>query len=76
MPDPDLLNSSTEGEVDNTELLIDEIHVRPALWDIRHADYKNRVIRPQLWQEVTKEAGRYCMYTFSISFYNILYYRF
>ncbi|XP_013110034.2 uncharacterized protein LOC106088871 [Stomoxys calcitrans] len=36
----------------DVQRLIDEVRVRPGLWDMQHPDNKSRTIIPKLWQEV------------------------
>lgn len=37
--------------------LIAEIQKRPALWDTRHEEHKDRQCIPKLWQEVAEIVG-------------------
>ena len=45
---------SDQGSADrfDTELFIDEIEKRPAIWDMACADYKDRVIKKRCWEEL------------------------
>lgn len=35
------------------EKLINEIHLRPAIWDMRSEDYSNKIKKKSSWEEVT-----------------------
>ncbi|XP_026744340.1 uncharacterized protein LOC113505728 [Trichoplusia ni] len=41
----------------DTELFIDEVEKRPALWDIQCAEYSNKIIRNGAWQELVEIFG-------------------
>ncbi|KOB77055.1 Uncharacterized protein OBRU01_04631 [Operophtera brumata] len=41
----------------DTELFIDEVEKRPALWDIQLAEYSNKIIRNGAWQELVEIFG-------------------
>lgn len=36
----------------DTELFIEEVKSRRAIWDMESADYKNRVLKRSAWQEL------------------------
>ncbi|XP_072947672.1 uncharacterized protein [Epargyreus clarus] len=36
----------------DTELFIDEVEKRPAIWDFQSEDYSNKIIKNQAWQEL------------------------
>ncbi|KAL1488700.1 hypothetical protein ABEB36_014499 [Hypothenemus hampei] len=36
----------------DVEKLISEVQERPALWDMRHSDYANKIIRKRCWEEI------------------------
>ncbi|VVD04348.1 unnamed protein product [Leptidea sinapis] len=40
-----------ETEAFNTELFIDEIEKRPAIWDMTSSDYSDKNFRRRAWQE-------------------------
>lgn len=37
------------------EKLIDLIHIRPAIWDMRSEDYSNKIVKKRCWEEITNE---------------------
>lgn len=37
----------------DVEKLINEIHIRPAIWDMRSEDYSNKIKKKRSWEEVT-----------------------
>lgn len=39
----------------DTEKFIKVVHSRPCLWDVTSADYQNRFIKNNAWEEVGKE---------------------
>ncbi|XP_075983668.1 uncharacterized protein LOC142981554 [Anticarsia gemmatalis] len=41
-----------ETEAFNTELLIDEIEKRPAIWDMTSSDYSDKNLRRRAWEEL------------------------
>lgn len=47
----------------DTELFIDEVEKRPAIWDIQCKDYSNKIIKNQAWQELVEIFGN-CENTF------------
>lgn len=36
----------------DTELFIDEIEKRPAIWDLESPDYANRILKRRSWEEL------------------------
>lgn len=55
--------------LNNTERIIEAVRARPALWNIRDMEFKNRTIRPRLWEEVAMEASKF---TLSLSVYFVV----
>ncbi|CAG2057267.1 unnamed protein product [Timema podura] len=43
-----------ETERFNTELFIDLIQNRPAIWDMECPEYKNRVLKKSSWEELVE----------------------
>ncbi|GBP34033.1 hypothetical protein EVAR_94045_1 [Eumeta japonica] len=41
----------------DTELFIDEVEKRPAIWDIQCDDYSNKIIKNRAWQELVEIFG-------------------
>lgn len=39
------------------EEFITEVHNRPALWDMTHKDYSDRIKRKQSWEEIIEHFG-------------------
>lgn len=37
----------------NVEQLINEVHMRPALWDMKLSDYSDRLKRKLCWEEIS-----------------------
>lgn len=38
----------------DVEKLINEIHLRPAIWDMRLEEYSDKIKRKRCWEEVTE----------------------
>ena len=38
----------------DTELFIDEVQRRPAIWDMESSEYKNRVTKKRSWEELVE----------------------
>lgn len=36
----------------DTELFIDEVEKRPAIWDLESPDYANRILKRRAWEEL------------------------
>lgn len=43
-----------ETEHFDSDLFIDEIQKRPAIWDMESPDYKNKVIKKRYWEELVE----------------------
>lgn len=70
----------------DTEKLINLIHVRPAIWDMRSEEYSNKLIKKRSWEEITaafinedatleekREMGNYTLKIYLlIKYYNII----
>lgn len=41
-----------ETEAFNTQLFIDEIEKRPAIWDMTSSDYSDRNLKRRAWEEL------------------------
>lgn len=41
-----------ETEAFNTELFIDEVEKRPAIWDMTSSDYSDRNLKRRAWEEL------------------------
>lgn len=67
----------------DTELFIDEVEKRPALWDIQCAEYSNKIIRNGAWQELVDIFGEnedslekkvlFGQYVFNFTFIRVVY---
>jgi hypothetical protein len=42
------------------EILINAVHLRPALWERSDKNYKNRDLKLKLWEEVAAECDSSC----------------
>ena len=44
------------GNMENldVEKLINKLHIRPAIWDMRFGDYSDKIKRKRSWEEVTE----------------------
>jgi hypothetical protein len=41
-----------DGDVFDTDLFIDEIERRPAIWDMASTEYSNKVSKRRTWEEI------------------------
>lgn len=46
-----LFRSGTMDSI-NVEQLIEEVHARPAIWDMRDSDYIDKSKRKEAWEEI------------------------
>lgn len=42
-----------ESEEFNTDLFIDEIEKRPAIWNMNLKEYSNKIAKRKAWEEIT-----------------------
>jgi hypothetical protein len=41
-----------DGDVFDTDLFIDEIEKRPAIWDMASSEYSNKLSKRRAWEEI------------------------
>jgi hypothetical protein len=41
-----------DGDVFDTDLFIDEVEKRPAIWDMASTEYSNKVSKRRAWEEI------------------------
>jgi hypothetical protein len=42
------------------EILINAVHLRPALWEQSDKNYQNRDMKLKMWEEVAGECNSFC----------------
>lgn len=47
--------SSLDMDISLDESIIEAVRDKPEIWNMMHKDYRNRMIRPRLWEDVLKD---------------------